>query len=138
MTAWILLFVAASASVIESSVGAENILGSELLPCCNNCGYSRQGLCTTDDSDQGTHVVCAILTDEFLTFAKSKGNDLSTPHPEMQFPGLIGGDKWCLCALRWKEAFEAGEAPPVYPNATDARATKYVTREALESLAIFA
>jgi len=82
--------------------------------------------------DQGTHVVCAIVTDEFLEFTKSRGNDLSTPRPEFQFPGLKAEDGWCLCALRWKEAYEAGVAPPLKPEATHAKALEFVQKEELE------
>ena len=90
-----------------------NILGTELQSCCTEpmTGFFRDGYCNTNQMDQGTHVVCAIMTDEFLEFTKSRGNDLSTPRPEFQFPGLKAGDGWCLCAMRWKEAYEAGVAP---------------------------
>ena len=82
-------------------------------------GYFRDGFCRTDATDRGTHVVCARMTKEFLTFSKSKGNDLSTPMPIYQFPGLKPGDQWCLCALRWKEAMLAGVAPQVVLEATN-------------------
>ena len=83
----------------------KNILGTELQSCCNDpiTGFLRDGYCRTNQMDLGTHVICAVVTDEFLEFTKSKGNDLSTPRPEYQFPGLTAGDGWCLCAIRWKE-----------------------------------
>ena len=113
---------------------AKNILGTELQSCCTEpmTGFFRDGYCNTNQMDQGTHVVCAIVTDEFLEFTKSRGNDLSTPRPEFQFPGLKAGDGWCLCALRWKEAYEAGVAPPLKPEATHAKALEFVQKEELE------
>lgn len=97
-----------------------NVLGTALKPCCFNpmTGYFRDGYCRTDLSDFGTHTVCAIMTVEFLQFSKSHGNDLSTPRPEYNFLGLKEGDKWCLCASRWKEAFNAGFAPKVVLEST--------------------
>jgi uncharacterized protein (DUF2237 family) len=74
-------------------------------------GFFRDGCCNTDENDFGSHTVCAVLTDEFLSFSRSRGNDLSTPRPEFDFPGLRAGDRWCLCAARWREAYEAGQAP---------------------------
>jgi uncharacterized protein (DUF2237 family) len=102
----------------------KNVLGTSLIGCCTDpmTGYYRDGICRTGPTDTGRHVVCAIMTDEFLTFTKSRGNDLSTPRPEYQFPGLRAGDGWCLCALRWKEAYAAGVAPPVKLEATHQRA----------------
>lgn len=106
----------------------KNIFGEPLKLCCKNplTGFYRDGLCRTNKDDNGKHVVCAILTAEFLNYSKSKGNDLVTPRPEYSFPGLKPGDKWCLCALRWKEAFEAGCAPKVVLEATDERALEYI------------
>jgi len=106
----------------------KNIFGEPLKPCCNNpkTGFYRDGNCRTDEFDHGTHTVCVIVTEEFLSFSKSRGNDLSTPRPEYQFPGLKPGDKWCLCALRWKEAFEAGFAPKVELEATDEKTLDYI------------
>lgn len=99
----------------------KNVFGNPLQPCCYEpmTGYFRDGFCRTDATDRGTHVVCARMTKEFLTFSKSKGNDLSTPMPIYQFPGLKPGDQWCLCALRWKEAMLAGVAPQVVLEATN-------------------
>ena len=97
-----------------------NIFGDPLIPCCTDpmTGYFRDGFCRTDTSDLGKHLVCALITEDFLRFSKARGNDLSTPIPEYSFPGLQPGDFWCLCALRWQEAFEAGCAPLVKLEAT--------------------
>jgi uncharacterized protein (DUF2237 family) len=113
---------------------AKNILGTELQSCCTEPmkGFFRDGYCNTNQMDQGTHVVCAIVTDEFLDFTRSRGNDLSTPRPEFQFPGLKSGDGWCLCALRWKEAYEAGVAPPLKPEATHKKVLDFISKETLE------
>ncbi|TAG58678.1 MAG: DUF2237 domain-containing protein [Cytophagales bacterium] len=106
----------------------KNIFGEPLQCCCKKpmTGFYRDGFCRTDNEDNGKHVVCALVTAEFLQFSKSRGNDLSTPRPEYSFPGLNPGDKWCLCTLRWKEAFEAGFAPKVVLEATDERALEYI------------
>jgi uncharacterized protein len=106
----------------------KNIFGEPLKACCTDpmTGFYRDGLCRTDQFDQGSHTVCALVTREFLEFSKSKGNDLSTPRPEYDFPGLKPGDKWCLCALRWKEAYQAGFAPKVDLEATNEKALEYV------------
>ena len=113
---------------------AKNILGTELQCCCTDpmTGFFRDGFCNTNQRDHGTHVVCAIVTEEFLAFTKSQGNDLSTPRPDYQFPGLKAGDGWCLCALRWKEAYDAGVAPPIKPEATHEKALMLVDKQALE------
>lgn len=105
-----------------------NVLGAPLTPCCADpvTGFFRTGFCQTSDDDHGRHVVCAVMTDEFLTFSKSMGNDLSTPRPDMGFPGLSAGDQWCLCASRWREALDAGVAPNVILAATHQRALDYV------------
>ena len=110
-----------------------NVLGTPLIGCCTDpmTGFYRDGVCNTGPMDSGRHVVCAVMTEEFLTFTKSRGNDLSTPRPEYQFPGLKAGDGWCLCALRWKEAWEAGVAPPVKLEATHEKALEYVDFSAL-------
>ncbi|OIP82008.1 MAG: hypothetical protein AUK44_08725 [Porphyromonadaceae bacterium CG2_30_38_12] len=107
----------------------ENIFGEKLVSCCTNpmTGYFRDGLCRADKSDVGTHVVCAVVTKEFLEFSFAMGNDLTTPRPQYQFQGLKPGDKWCLCALRWKEAFEAGCAPKVYLEATSEKALEFIS-----------
>lgn len=98
-------------------------------------GFYRDGFCRTDEHDQGRHVVCAIMTESFLNFTRSRGNDLSTPLPEYQFPGLKPGDRWCLCALRWHEAHNAGMAPPVLLACTHERALQYIELDALKKLA---
>jgi len=113
---------------------AQNVLGTELELCCSDpkTGFFRDGFCNTNQQDQGAHVVCAIMTDDFLAFSKAMGNDLSTPRPEYGFPGLKHGDGWCLCALRWREAWEADCAPRVNLKATHARALEYIPLEALK------
>ncbi|TDL99534.1 MAG: DUF2237 domain-containing protein [Flavobacteriaceae bacterium] len=98
----------------------KNIFGEPLQGCCSNpmTGFYRDGFCRTSDEDFGKHTVCAIMTEDFLAFSKQRGNDLSTSRPEYGFVGLKSGDKWCLCASRWKEAFDAGKAPLVVLEAT--------------------
>jgi uncharacterized protein (DUF2237 family) len=115
-----------------------NVLGEPLEMCCESpmTGFFRTGCCETGPGDDGLHVVCAQMTREFLRFSKSRGNDLSTPRPESEFPGLKPGDRWCLCAARWKEAFEAGVAPPVVLTATHISALEFVTLEELQSKAV--
>lgn len=107
---------------------AKNVLGEPLMPCCTRpmTGFFRNGRCETDDRDVGRHVVCAEMTAGFLAFTKAKGNDLSTPVPDAGFPGLKPGDRWCLCAARWREAAEAGVAPPVVLGATDDAALEII------------
>ena len=99
---------------------ALNVLGGELKPCSNRplTGFFRNGCCETSSEDLGMHTVCAVMTAEFLEFSASVGNDLSTPQPDYHFPGLKPGDRWCLCAPRWKEALDAGVAPPVVLEST--------------------
>jgi uncharacterized protein (DUF2237 family) len=106
----------------------KNVFGEALIPCCFSplTGFFRDGLCRTDESDHGRHVVCAIMTAEFLEFSKLAGNDLSTPRPEYEFPGLKPGDQWCLCALRWKEAYDHGVAPQVVLEACAEKALDFV------------
>ena len=113
---------------------SKNILGGKLAACCFDpmTGFFRDGYCHTNKLDHGTHVVCAVVTEEFLTFSKARGNDLLTPRLEGQFPGLKAGDAWCLCALRWLEAYEHGLAPPIKPEATNAKVLQLITREILE------
>ncbi|MBO3459917.1 DUF2237 domain-containing protein [Aetokthonos hydrillicola Thurmond2011] len=117
---------------------ARNVLNGKLELCCTSpmTGYYRDGFCNTGGQDFGLHVVCAQVTAEFLEFTKSRGNDLSTPVPEYNFPGLKPGDRWCLCALRWKEAFDAGVAPPVVLSATHPRALEVVSLEELKKHAL--
>ncbi|WP_395674010.1 DUF2237 family protein [Phenylobacterium sp.] len=99
---------------------ARNVLGGELKACSTQplTGFFRNGCCETDHNDFGLHTVCAVMTAEFLAYSRSVGNDLSTPMPEVMFPGLKPGDRWCLCAPRWKEALDAGAAPKVVLEAT--------------------
>jgi uncharacterized protein (DUF2237 family) len=117
---------------------SKNVLGEKLKSCCTDpmTGFYRTGTCETGPTDFGTHVICAEVTEEFLKFSRSMGNDLISPRPEYHFPGLKAGDKWCLCALRWKEALEAGHAPPVVLEATHQRALDFVSLEELKSHAI--
>ncbi len=117
---------------------SQNVYGNPLIPCCTApmTGYFRDGLCRTMPEDTGTHVVCAVITEAFLSYTKSKGNDLGTPRPEWQFPGLKAGDKWCLCVTRWLEAEKAGVAPKIDLNATHIKALEFTHLELLEAYAI--
>lgn len=112
----------------------KNILATKLQPCSTDpmTGFFRDGFCNTNQLDQGTHVVCADITQKFLKFTKSRGNDLSSPRPRFNFPGLKAGDGWCLCALRWKEAYEAGVAPLINSEATHEKALEYIPRKILK------
>jgi len=98
----------------------KNIFGEPLITCSNKpkTGFYRDGCCNTGDDDYGEHTVCIVATKEFLEFSKLVGNDLSTPHPEWNFAGVVSGDRWCLCATRWVEAWKAGVAPMIIPEAT--------------------
>ena len=111
----------------------KNVLGTDLKSCSQNpkTGFFRDGFCRTNEKDQGKHVVASIMTDEFLIFSKSKGNDLSTPNPVYGFPGLKKGNKWCLCAIRWQEAYKEGYAPKVILEATHEKALDYIKLESL-------
>jgi uncharacterized protein len=115
-----------------------NVLGTALLACSFDplTGFLRDGCCNTDTLDHGTHVVCARMTAQFLAFSAEQGNDLSTPRPEFRFRGLRPGDRWCLCALRWKDALQAGVAPPVHLAATHAKALEIVTLAQLQAHAL--
>ena len=119
---------------------ALNVLGTPLLACSFDplTGYYREGCCNTDHNDHGSHVVCAKVTQAFLDFSVSRGNDLVTPRPEFRFVGLKAGDRWCLCARRWLEAFQAGVAPPVVLEATHRKALEIVTLEQLQACALVA
>ncbi len=114
-----------------------NVLGTELEECSTDpmTGFFRNGCCATGPQDRGSHTVCVRVTQEFLEFSKSRGNDLMTPVPQFEFPGLKPGDQWCLCALRWKEAFEAGVAPRVMLLATHEAALKIIPLEDLKKMA---
>jgi len=116
------------------TMNTKNVLGTELVPCSYDplTGYFGDGCCNTDAFDQGSHVICVRVTDEFLVFSGSRGNDLVTPRPEYRFAGLKAGDRWCLCADRWREALEAGLAPPVVLESTHARALDFVSMTQLE------
>ena len=113
---------------------SKNVLGAALVPSSYDplTGYFRDGCCNTDESDRGSHLVCARVTQPFLAFSLKRGNDLITPRPEYRFQGLKPGDRWCLCVNRWREALEAGVAPPVVLESTHANALHVVTLETLE------
>jgi uncharacterized protein (DUF2237 family) len=115
-----------------------NVLGTELEPCSFNplTGFYRTGCCENRGDDPGMHVVCVVLTDEFLEFSKHVGNDLSTPMPQYGFAGLVGGQQWCLCASRWQEALEAGAAPKVRLTSTHLSALEYCSLADLRAHAI--
>lgn len=124
----------------ETSV---NVLGTKLLPCCTDVrntgigtGFYRNGYCSTGEQDMGRHTICVRVTDEFLEFSQSAGNDLSTPFPQYLFPGLQAGDIWCLCAQRWVQAYEAGKAPQVFLQATHEKTLDYAPFELLREYAI--
>ena len=110
---------------------ALNVLGTPLVPCSFDplTGWFRDGCCRTDDGDAGSHVVCCRMTVEFLNRQMERGNDLITSRPELRFAGLKPGDKWCVCALRWREAYEEGYAPPVVLESTHERALEFVLIE---------
>jgi hypothetical protein len=112
----------------------KNVLGEKLEDCSRDpiTGFFRDGCCKTGPNDTGSHTICAQVTAEFLAFSRARGNDLSTPRPEFNFPGLKPGDSWCVVAARWREALEAGVAPPVKLNATHQAALNYVSLEDLQ------
>jgi len=122
---------------MSSRFDSLNVLGTALQSCSTNpmTGWFRDGCCETQAADRGRHLVCAIMTDEFLTFSKLRGNDLSTPRPEYDFPGLKAGDHWCLCLERWKEANAAGKAPKVVLDATHQIALERVALETFQAFA---
>lgn len=115
-----------------------NVLDGTLQTCCTSpvTGFYRDGLCNTGGGDYGAHVVCAQVTQEFLDYTKAQGNDLSTPVPAYNFPGLKPGDRWCLCASRWKEALDDGIAPPVVLASTHAAALEHVSLDDLKQHAV--
>ena len=117
---------------------ARNVLGGELVPCSNapKTGFFRNGCCETGPEDRGLHTVCAVMTAEFLAYSKSVGNDLTTPEPDYGFPGLKPGDRWCLCAPRWKEALDAGCAPQVVLEATHEETLAITTLGVLKDYAV--
>jgi uncharacterized protein (DUF2237 family) len=114
---------------------SKNVLGGPLKACSFDplTGYFRDGCCNTATEDSGTHVICARVSADFLAFSLHRGNDLVTPRPEYRFAGLKPGDRWCLCALRWKEAAEAGVAPPIVLEATHERALAHVSLAQLQA-----
>lgn len=115
-----------------------NVLGGPLGECGSRplTGFFRDGCCNTGPQDLGSHTVCVVVTDDFLSFSRQRGNDLSTPRPEYNFPGLVAGDRWCLCAARWQEALDAGAAPRVVLNATNEAALAIVDLDDLRRHAI--
>ncbi|KKO50291.1 hypothetical protein VT06_02260 [Arsukibacterium sp. MJ3] len=115
-----------------------NVLGQPLTSCCFSptTGYFRDGYCRTNAQDMGSHVICAELTDAFLQYTLTQGNDLITAKPEWDFPGLTAGDCWCLCAIRWQEAVQAGVAPPVKLSACHEKALNYVELDLLKRYAL--
>jgi uncharacterized protein len=117
---------------------AFNVLGTPLVPCSYDplTGFYRDGCCNTADDDAGSHVICVKVSAEFLAFSARRGNDLATPRPEYRFRGLAPGDRWCLCALRWREALDAGAAPPVVLESTHERALDFVPLPALRAHAL--
>jgi uncharacterized protein len=119
-------------------VSAKNVLGGELLPCSFDplTGWLRDGCCHTDTNDQGSHVICVKVTVGFLNWQMEAGNDLITPRPEFRFPGLKPGDRWCVCALRWRQAFEQGHAPPVVLESTHEKALQFVSLAQLQAHAL--
>ena len=116
----------------------KNVFGEPLKTCCTNpmTGYYRNGSCKTVSQDTGTHTVCAIMTDDFLKFSASKGNDLTTPIVYYQFPGLKKGNKWCLCVTRWIEAERAGKAPKLILEATNEKTLDYISLDLLVKYAV--
>lgn len=119
---------------------SRNVLGEALVPCSLDpmTGFYRNGCCDTGPEDRGLHTVCCLLTAEFLSFSQSVGNDLSTPRPEFNFPGLRPGDRWCVCCLRWVEAQEAGFAPKVVLESTHEHALEYIELNLLREFAVVA
>ena len=119
-------------------MAGKNVLGGELAVCGTDpmTGFYRDGCCNTGAQDAGLHVVCVQVTSEFLEFSKSRGNDLTTSNPMYQFPGLVPGDRWCLCATRWKEAYDAGVAPPVVLEACHISTLEFASLEELQEHAI--
>ena len=117
---------------------SKNVFGEVLIPCSFEplTGFYRDGCCTTGEEDRGKHTVCAVMTDGFLTFSASRGNDLSTPMEDFGFPGLKAGDRWCLCVDRWVEAWEAGFAPKVILQSTEESALNYAPLEVLKKFAV--
>lgn len=125
-----------SENVLAST--SRNVLGGVLQPCCFNpvTGFFRDGFCHVDSRDLGVHSVCVEVTDDFLQFSAAQGNDLSTPRPEFDFPGLSEGDRWCLCAARWLEAYHQGVAPRVYLESCHEKSLEIIDLNLLKSHAV--
>ena len=121
-----------------SRFGSLNVLGEPLAPCSTEpmTGWFRDGCCETQVQDRGRHIVCAVMTDEFLAFSRTQGNDLMTPRPEYRFPGLRAGDRWCLCLDRWREAHQAGKAPKLVLEATHQIALERIPLSTLQEFAV--
>lgn len=117
---------------------ARNVLGEPLAPCSLNplTGFYRDGCCNTGSEDRGLHLVCVELSAAFLAFSQQRGNDLSTPHPEYQFPGLKPGERWCLCVERWVEAHQAGAAPGIVLESTNELCLEWVDLAVLQAYAV--
>lgn len=122
----------------SNRIDGRNVMGDPIMPCSiePTTGWFRDGCCNTGPEDHGSHTVCAEMTEEFLVFGVSRGNDLVTPVPAYGFPGLRPGDRWCLCAARWREALQAGVAPPVILASTHERALEVCRLEDLEAHAL--
>ena len=130
-----------SSNLSDPTIGKimqKNVFDEIIEECCSDpiTGFYRDGFCNTDDRDVGIHTVCAYMTEDFLGFSKQKGNDLSTPRPEFSFPGLKEGDSWCLCAERWKEAYESGKAPRIYLRKTHKKTLEIINIEILKEFAL--
>jgi uncharacterized protein (DUF2237 family) len=122
----------------NENMPGKNVMGGELKVCSTDpmTGFYRDGCCNTGVDDAGLHVVCVQVTAEFLDFSKAQGNDLSTPQPMHHFPGLVPGDRWCLCAPRWKEAYDAGAAPPVALESCHMSTLEFASLDELKEYAI--
>ena len=116
----------------------QNVFGEPIELCCNDplTGFYRDGHCNTGPKELGTHTVCALMTDEFLEYSAAAGNDLSTPRPEFSFPGLVAGNRWCLCAMRWEQAHRAGKAPKLFLKATNIVTLRAIPLEILKPYAL--
>lgn len=125
-------------SLKKSAAAQKNVLGGPLGSCCTSpmTGFFRDGTCRTCAEDVGLHVLCCVMTEAFLQYTASCGNDLSTPNPQFGFPGLKPGDRWCVCAVRWLEAMQAGVAPPVMLSASNEAALAVVRLEDLQAYAV--
>lgn len=117
---------------------ARNVLGGPLQPCSMDplTGFFRDGCCNTSEDDRGSHTLCVQVTEQFLSYTKAMGNDLITPNPRFLFPGLKAGDRWCVCAMRWKEAMDDGVAPPVVLESCHESALRFVTLDQLQRYAL--